>query len=56
MSPTLLEGAIAILLVWIAWRIGSLLAPHIVRRFRERASRWEKPPSRKSQDPTNPEK
>jgi hypothetical protein len=36
MSPTLLEGAIAILLVWIAWRIGVLLTPCIIRRFKSR--------------------
>ena len=36
MSPTLLEGAIAILLVWIAWRIGALLAPHITSRLKAR--------------------
>ena len=36
MTPTLLESAIAILLVWIAWQIGSLIAPRIVRRFKER--------------------
>jgi hypothetical protein len=36
MSPTLLEGAIAILLVWIAWRIGVLIAPLITRRLKSR--------------------
>jgi hypothetical protein len=34
MSPTLLEGAIAIFLVWIAWRIGVLLAPIVMRKLR----------------------
>jgi hypothetical protein len=48
MSPTLLEGAIAILLVWIAWRIGVLLAPHIIRRFKAR----KQPPDRKTKPPT----
>ena len=47
MSPTLLEGAIAILLVWIAWRIGVLLAPHISQRFRSR----KQPPDRKNKPP-----
>lgn len=36
MSPTLLEGATAILLLWIAWKIGSLLAPRIIRKLRQR--------------------
>jgi hypothetical protein len=52
MSPTLLEGAIAILLVWIAWRIGSLLGPRIIRRFRQRYPRGQKaPPDRKDKPP-----
>ena len=48
MSPTLLEGAIAILLVWIAWRIGLLLTPWVVRRFKlqkKPADRNTKPPN-----------
>jgi hypothetical protein len=48
MSPTLLEGAIAILLVWIAWRIGVLLAPWVIRRFRPQG---QKPPNRKDKPP-----
>jgi hypothetical protein len=36
MSPTLLEGAIAILLVWIAWTIGTMLARRLSRRFKVR--------------------
>jgi len=46
MSPTLLEGAIAVVLVWIAWRIGSLLAPRIAGRFKRRPSsdKKNKPP------------
>jgi hypothetical protein len=48
MSPTLLEGAIAILLVLIAWRIGVLLAPWFVRRFRRPG---RKPPDRKDKPP-----
>ncbi len=49
MSPTLLEGVIAILLVWIAWRIGVLLAPLVIRRFRD--GRVQKPPDRKNKPP-----
>ncbi len=48
MSPTLMEGAIAVFLVLIAWRIGCLLAPWFVRRFRrpgpDRPDRKNKPP------------
>jgi hypothetical protein len=47
MSPTLLEGAIAILLVWIAWRIGVVLTRLILRRFRERRN----PPEKKDKPP-----
>jgi len=46
MSPTLLEGATAIILLWIAWRIGSLLAPRIIWRWRQRHTpghKWQKP-------------
>ena len=49
MTPTLLEGAIAILLVWIAWQIGSLLAPRIMRRFKGRAGK--KTPDQKNKPP-----
>jgi hypothetical protein len=45
MSPTLLEGAIALLLVWFAWRIGALLAPRVLHRFRRR-----RPPGQDSSD------
>jgi len=48
MSPTLLEGAIAIFLVWIAWRIGVLLGPWFARRFKGRrkpANPKDKPPN-----------
>jgi len=38
MSPTWLEIAVAILLLWIAWRIGLLLAPWIIAKFRARFS------------------
>jgi hypothetical protein len=43
MTPTLLEGATAIFLVWIAWQIGSLLAPRILRRFKRGGSSPGKP-------------
>jgi hypothetical protein len=43
MSPTLLEGAIAIFLIWIAWQIGVILAPWIIRKFRR-----PKPPGQKN--------
>ena len=34
MSPTLLEGALALLLLWVAWQLGIALAPIILRRLR----------------------
>jgi hypothetical protein len=49
MSPTLLEGAIAILLVWIAWRIGVMLSPWVVYKLTRRGPRKpgeKKPPSK----------
>jgi hypothetical protein len=45
MSPTLLEGVIAIFLVIIAWRIGVLLAPYIASRIKSR---------KKPRDPKDP--
>ena len=48
MSPTLLEGAIAVFLVWVAWRIGVLLTPWFIRRFRRPG---QKPPDRKNKPP-----
>jgi hypothetical protein len=42
MGPTLLEGAIALLLVAIAIYIGFLLAPFIIRRFRGNGRRGGK--------------
>jgi hypothetical protein len=48
MSPTLLEGTIAIFLLWSAWRIGVLLAPWVIRRFRQPG---QKPPDRKDKPP-----
>lgn len=35
MSPTWLEIAVAILLLWVAWRLALLLAPWVIRRFRD---------------------
>jgi hypothetical protein len=49
MTPTLMESAIAILLVWIAWQIGSLLAPRIMRRFKGRPGK--KTPDEKNKPP-----
>lgn len=34
MSPTLLEFAVAIILIVVAWRIGIIVAPMIMRRLR----------------------
>ena len=51
MTPTLLEGAIAIILLFIAWRIGSLLAPLILRRFKRRSSSDKSPPDQKNKPP-----
>lgn len=34
MSPTWAELAVAILLLWIAWRIALLLTPLVLKRFR----------------------
>lgn len=33
MSPTLLEVTVAVLLLWLAWQIGLLIAPHVLRYF-----------------------
>jgi hypothetical protein len=40
MSPTFLEAAVAILLLWVAWQIGLALAPHVIAYFR----RLNRPP------------
>lgn len=50
MSPTWLEIAVAILLVWVAWRIGSLLTPWVISRWR--ASREEQSVSGRSAERT----
>jgi len=47
MSPTLLEGAIAVLILWIAWRIGVLLTPwflHRIMKPRKKEPGDKKPP------------
>ena len=46
MSFTLMEGAIVVVLLWIAWSIGRILAPWIVRRWRDRHHPDIKPPDR----------
>lgn len=45
MSPTWLEIAVAVLLLWVAWQIGVMLAPRVVRRFRARFSTPPTPPA-----------
>ena len=39
MSPTWLEILVAVLLLWIAWRIALLLTPWIINRWRGRRKR-----------------
>jgi hypothetical protein len=39
-SPTWLEIAVAIVLLWVAWRIALILTPLVLRRFRL----WRRPP------------
>lgn len=34
MSPTLLEVTVGVLLLWLAWQIGLLIAPYVIRYFR----------------------
>ena len=51
MSETLMEGVIVVLLVWIAWRIGSILAPRLIRRFRGRRSQGKTPPDHENKPP-----
>lgn len=34
MSPTLLEVTVGILLLWLAWQIGLLIAPPVLRYFK----------------------
>ena len=47
MSPTLLEGAIALVLLWISWRIGVLLSRYIIQRYKA----GRKPPENKDKPP-----
>ena len=35
MSPTLLEVTVAVLLLWVAWQVGLLIAPYVIRYFRK---------------------
>ncbi len=42
MTPTLLEFVVAVMLLWLAWQAGLLLAPHVRAYFR-RLTRPEKP-------------
>jgi F420-0:gamma-glutamyl ligase-like protein len=51
MSRTLLEGAIVVVLLWIAWCIGSMLAPWIGMRLRKRRSSRKSPPDQKNKPP-----
>lgn len=34
MTPTLLEFVVALMLLWVAWQVGLLLAPHVRTYFR----------------------
>lgn len=54
MSPTLLEVTVAVLLLWLAWQIGLLIAPHIIRYFRITFRRTDV--SSVGEAPTRPEK
>jgi hypothetical protein len=51
MSFTLMEGAIVVFLLWIAWRIGRILGPYILRRMRDRSAPPKFPPDRKDKPP-----
>ncbi len=51
MTPTLLEGAIVAVLIWIAWRIGSILTPIILQRLRDKRAAAKTPPDRKDKPP-----
>ena len=44
MTPTWLEIAVALVLLWVAWRLALLLTPLVVNRIRE----WRRPPSQSS--------
>jgi hypothetical protein len=34
MTPTFLELAVAVMLLWVAWQIGLALTPHVLSYFR----------------------
>ena len=53
MSPTLLELVVALLLLWLAWQIGKLLAPRFLAAL---LSFWRSPTVRSSSDRPRPEK
>lgn len=47
MTPTWLEIAVAIVLLWVAWRLALLLTPIVLNRIRG----WRRPPSQSSNKP-----
>ena len=47
MSPTWLEAAVAVLLLWLAWRIGLMLTPWVINRWRARRERGGVTPERR---------
>jgi hypothetical protein len=49
MTVTLLEGAVAIVLIVIAWQIGTLIAPDIISWFRNQFGERVEP----EDDPTS---
>ena len=51
MSFTLMEGLIAVFLLWIAWHIGLILGPYLLRRIRDRKSPPKFPPDRNDKPP-----
>jgi beta-lactamase regulating signal transducer with metallopeptidase domain len=46
MTPTLLEIAVAILLLWVAWRLALLLTPWVLKRIRGRRTAPSQPPNK----------
>lgn len=44
MTPTYLELAVAIVLLWVAWRIALILRPLVLKRIRD----WRNAPSRQT--------
>ena len=53
MSPTLLELVVALLLLWLAWQIGKLLAPRLLAAL---LTFWRNPTIPSSSDRIRPEK